>query len=60
MARDDERRAMQSTISIRRGWELREVADVAARVIQRAWRRARADPTHPICRKRLREEFEEF
>ena len=56
----DEGRAVKSMDSIRRGWELGVVAGVAARVIQRAWRRARADPAHPICRKRLREEFEEF
>jgi hypothetical protein len=46
--------------SIRRGWELGIVADVAARTIQRAWRRARADPAHPVCRKRLRAEFEDM
>lgn len=44
--------------SIRRGWERHVAAEAAAMVIQRAWRRARADPAHPICRKRLRAEFE--
>lgn len=54
----DFRRAEKRMASIRRGWERQVAADVAATAIQRAWRRARADPAHPICRKRLRAEFE--
>lgn len=46
--------------SIRRGWELGIVAEVAARTIQQAWRDARADPEHPLCCKRLRAEYDEM
>lgn len=37
---------------IRRWW--------AARTIQRRWRMCISDPTHPVCRRRLINEFEQF
>ncbi len=39
---------------------LRDIADCAARRLQRAWRRCVSDPAYQVCRTRLMREFEDM